>query len=77
MFKCKAFFVSTLILKFDFNWIWILPFSCSYIKVPQWTQQDVCKIARNTLLNAPSCVKRSEKNLQAAAEESYSGEIEL
>ena len=33
MFKCKAYFVSYLILKFGFNSSSILSFSCSYIKV--------------------------------------------
>ena len=41
------------------------------------TQQDVRKTVRNNLRNAPSRVTRSEKNCQAAEQESYPREVEL
>ena len=37
MFSCKAFFVSILLLKFDFNLTWILSCSCIYKKVSMYT----------------------------------------
>ena len=36
MFKCKMFFVSILILKFDFNSIWVLSFSSSNKEVSMY-----------------------------------------
>ena len=78
MFKCKAFFVSISILNL------ILIQSEFYLsagiidrKRYQCTQQDVRKIVRTSLPNASSRVRHSEKNFQAADEESYPGEIEL
>ena len=41
------------------------------------TQQDVRKIVRNSLRNPPSRVRHSEKNCQAAKQESYLREVEL
>ena len=43
----------------------------------QCRQQDVRKMVGNSLPNAPSLVRRSKKNRQATAEESYPGENEL
>ena len=74
--KCNAFFVSILILK---NLILIHSefYSGAVTKRYQCTQKDVQKIVGNSLPNALSRVRGSEKNRQAAEKESYAGEIEL
>ena len=52
--------------------------SATVTKRYQCTQQKSCTKNRgNSLRNAPSKVRCSEKNRQAAEEESYPGEIEL
>ena len=43
----------------------------------QCTREDESKVVENTLQNAPSRLKHSQYNRQAAEEESYAGEIEL
>ena len=50
--------------------------SAAFTKRHQYAQQHVRKIVGNSR-NAPSCVRRSEKNRQAGEEESYPGDIEL
>ena len=74
---CKNMFIFFILILKYVNSIWILFFSCSYEKV-SITQQDARKIVGNNLPYAPIWhVRGSEKNLQAAEEESYPGEIEL
>lgn len=51
--------------------------SATVTKRYQCTQEDESKVVENTLQNAPSCLKHSQYNRQAAEEESYPGEIEL
>ena len=68
MSKFKAFFASILIIKFEY--------SAAVTKWYKCTQQDERKIVGNSLPNAPSRVRRSEKNRQAAEKEKP-GEIEL
>ena len=43
----------------------------------QCTQQDVQTNVGNSLPNAPSRLRRSEKNYQVAEKQSYPGEIKL
>ena len=60
--------------------ILILPefyLSAAVTKRYQCIQQDVRKIVGNSLPNAPSRVRRPEKNCQAAEKEGYPEEIEL
>ena len=51
--------------------------STAVTKRYQCTQEDVRKIVGNSLPQAPSRVRRSEKNRQAPEEGSYPREIEL
>ena len=51
--------------------------SAAFTNRYQCTQQDVRKIVGDSLPNAPSRVRYSEKNRQAVEEECYLGEIEL
>lgn len=51
--------------------------SAAVTKRYQCTQEDESKVVENTLQNAPSHLKHSQYNRQAAEEESYPGEIEL
>ena len=53
MSKFKVFFASILIIKFEY--------SAAVTKWYKCTQQDVRKIVGNSLPNAPSRVRRSEK----------------
>ena len=69
MFKCTTFFVSILILKFNFN--------SNFTKRYKCTQEDVQKIVGTSLVNAPSCVRRSQKNPQATDEEIRQRKIQL
>ena len=52
-------------------------FSTAVTKRYQCIQQDIRKIVRNSLCNVLSRVRRSEKNSQAAEEESYPREIKF
>ena len=72
----QSIFVSILILK-----LILIPsefyLSAAVTKRYQWTQQDVQKFVGNSLQNALSRVRHSEKNRQAAEGGSYTGEFEL
>ena len=51
--------------------------SAAVTKWYQCKQKDVRKIVENSALHVPSRVRPSERNRQAAEQESYPGEIEL
>ena len=51
--------------------------SAAVTKRDECTQQDVQTNVGNSLPNAPSRLRRSEKNYQVAEKQSYPGEIEL
>ena len=63
MFKCKAFFVSILIRSGFY-------LSAAVTNRCQCKQQDVQKTMGNSLPNAPSHVRHSATNRQAAEEQS-------
>ena len=76
MFNCKAFWFlfwywNLILVQFEFY------LYAAVTKRYQCTQQDVRKIVQNSLPNAPSRVRGSEKNGRSVEEESYPGEIEL
>ena len=76
MFKYKAFlflfwYWNLIVIQFEFY------LSAKVSKRYQCTQQNVQTIVRNSLPNAPSCERRSEKNHQATEEEVFPGQLEL